>query len=101
MIAQEKDQSATPARCTQPSCLLQDPEVDRAYLAKLIVRVLAGEEPGEIVDDTRRIRGGEVCVDCTLGVLGGTRPFLTDEEQRRLVKLGQWTYRRHRRREGR
>jgi hypothetical protein len=84
--------------CTQPACVLQDPDVDKEYLAKVLVRMMAGEDPADIIAEEQRIRIGAFCEECTLRVLGGHRPFLTDDQRQRLVHLGHWTYQRNRRR---
>ncbi len=84
--------------CTQPACVLQDPDVDKEYLAEVLVRVMAGENPADVIGEEHRIRLGAPCVECTVRVLGGHRPFLTEEQHERLVHLGHWTYQRNRRR---
>lgn len=84
--------------CTQPACLLRAPEVDRAYLAELLGRMLTGEDTKDLIPEGRRIEHRDACATCVMRVLDGARPFPTEKEVQRLSDLGHWSYRRQRRR---
>lgn len=79
--------------CTQPDCFLREDGVDSQSLAKLIVRVLAGED----VQIESPIENRDRCVECTLRVLYGGQPLPTREEVERSLELGRWSYRRSKR----
>jgi hypothetical protein len=85
--------------CIQPACLLRSPYADRAFLAELLVSVIAREHVEELVPDSLRIVPRDVCTTCVLRVMDGGHTFLTEAEHQRRRDLGHWSYRRRRRRE--
>ena len=83
--------------CTQPECRLREEDVDSRFLAELIVRVLAGEDVSEVIDQNSLIRPYERCVECVLRVQNGDGPFPTVEDVQELLDAGRWSHRRSRR----
>jgi hypothetical protein len=60
--------------CTQPECLLCEEGVDSRTLAKLFVRVLAGEDVSYVMAGKSPIQPQEQCTDCALRVMQGGKP---------------------------
>ena len=83
--------------CTQPDCLLREEDVDCRALAKLIVRVIAGEDVSQVMDGKSPIRAYPRCTECALRVMGGEKPLPGIEELERLLEAGQSSHRRRRR----
>jgi len=83
--------------CTQPECRLRDEDVDSRFLAKLIVRVLAGEDVSDVIDGNSHIRPYERCIECVLRVQSGDGPLPTVEDVEELLEAGRWSHRRSRR----
>jgi hypothetical protein len=69
--------------CTQPECLLWDEGVDCSSLAKLVVRVLSGEDISNVMAGKSPIHPSEHCVDCTLRVMRGGEPGIEER-----IKVG-------------
>jgi len=76
---------------------LREEHVDSRFLAKLIVRVLAGEDVSDVIDGKFHIRPYERCVECVLRVHGGNGPLPTVEDVEELLEAGRWSHRRARR----
>jgi hypothetical protein len=87
--------------CTQPECRLREADVDSRFLAKLIVRVLAGEDVSDVVGGKSPIHPYERCVECVLQIQNGGGPLLTVDEVEDLIEAGRWSHRRSRRGEKR
>ncbi len=77
--------------CTQPECALQTGSEDRLSLAETIVRVLTGDTASPIQRKQR-------CLGCVQRVLDGGEPFPTAARVEELMRAGEWTRRRARRR---
>ncbi len=83
--------------CTQPECLLREKDVDSRFLAKLIVRVLAGEELSDLTAGKSPIQPYERCVECVLKIQSGHGPLPSVQEIEDLLEAGRWSHRRERR----
>ncbi len=72
--------------CTQPQCLLRDEEVGPAFIADLIVRLMAGEDVdfSHEAFSERIITAKKRCIGCVLDVMRGKGPLPTVEELRRI-----------------
>jgi hypothetical protein len=84
--------------CTQPECLLQEPDVDCHALADVIVRVISGEDVTDVLDCKSPIQRYERCTECALRVMAGARPLPTADDVERVLVAGQKSHRRRRRR---
>ena len=83
--------------CTQPECRLREEDVDSRFLAKLIVRVLAGEDVSDVIDRESHVRPYTRCVECVLRVQSSDGPLPTVEDVEELLEAGRWSHRRSRR----
>ncbi len=72
--------------CTQPQCLMRDEEVGPAFIADLIVRLMAGEDVdvSHEMSSERIITAKKRCIGCVLDVMRGEGPLPTVEELRRI-----------------
>lgn len=91
--------SSTPVLCMQPGCLLKRPGLEKEQLANILALAIAGNPLDEWIPDSERIEIGEHCGECVLRVLQGRKSFPTEADWLRLIALGRWHQRRHRRRE--
>jgi len=83
--------------CVQPYCLLKGAGMNAHHLAKLVVRILAGEPLESMVPKPKRISLRLQCVPCALRIMQGRKAYLTEYEWKRLDDLGHWHHRRQRR----
>jgi hypothetical protein len=87
--------------CTQPDCLLQEPDVDPNRLAQLVVGTLAGEDLSELTSEGKEIERRDICAGCAVRVMRDGAPYRTEAEHENLVTAANWSHRRQRRRASR
>lgn len=80
--------------CTQPQCIVRNPEVDSRFLAERVVRLMAGEDIREELGPSSRIQPHARCAGCVERVMRGKPPLPTVAELLRLTEAGHWTHRR-------
>lgn len=83
--------------CTQPWCPLRDKEAGPAFIAELVVRIVAGEDVHDVIPSNRTTNRQDVCRECAERVMHDLTPLLTATQWDRIVEAGHWSYRRRRR----
>lgn len=85
--------------CTQPGCLLRRTGFSAEHLAGILIQLLSGKSMESLIGASERISARPQCVDCALRVMQGGKAFLSGAEWGHLDELGNWHYRRERRRQ--
>ncbi len=84
--------------CTEEPCLLRDIDFDSEFVAKLLLRLMSGENFADLVVLKPQSVARDQCLDCIRQVLRGWGPLQTVAEHERLIEAGRHSWRRHRRR---
>ncbi len=82
---------------TNGECLLRTDEVGSEFVAKLLVRLMAGEDLSDVMHGRPHLTPRSRCVNCALRVMRDLAPLLTVEQWGEQVEGGRRTYRRQRR----
>ena len=80
--------------CTDTKCLLRADEVGSEFVARLLVRLMAGEDVSDVMHGRPHLTPRSQCVNCALRVMRDLAPLVTAEQLGRLRR----TYRKQRRR---
>ena len=96
----EEPPMANLALCTDTGgeCLLRAEEVGSDFVAKLLVRLMAGDDVSDVMRGRPLLTPRPQCVNCALRVMRDQPPLLTVEQYGDHVRAGRWSYRRQRRR---
>ena len=84
--------------CTGEPCMLRDRDFNSDFIARLLLRVMSGEDLADLVALKPPFVARDQCLDCIRQVLRGWGPLRTVAEQERMIEAGQRSWRRSRRR---
>ncbi len=82
---------------TNGECLLRTDEVGSEFVAKLLVRLMAGEDVSDVMHGRPQLTPRSQCVNCALRVMRDLAPLLTVEQWGEEVQRGRWSDRRQKR----
>lgn len=87
-----------PNLCTDLNggCLLRDDRVDSAFLANLLVQLMAGDDLPPLIHGQPRLKPERHCLQCAQRVMRDLAPLPTVEQWEEEVRHGHRFHRRHR-----
>ena len=78
-------------------CLLRADGIGSDFVAKLLVRLMAGDDVSDVMRGRPPLALRPQCVECAHRVMRDQPPLQTVEQHAELVRAGRWSYRRRRR----